>query len=133
MSHASSNVRGKAVPAQLRFLAIYNPSLGQTDETRLDQIVYYYDGTGKPTRKAGKDSSGASKAEENERLRHIGLAQGMVEFGKAFSKGEVVNAIETEKSKIILHELEAGWWILAVGENGTWNVTSANCRRSPST
>ncbi|KFX94224.1 hypothetical protein V490_04459 [Pseudogymnoascus sp. VKM F-3557] len=113
MSHASSNVRGKAVPAQLRFLAIYNPSLGQTDETRLDQIVYYYDGTGKPTRKAGKDSSGASKAEENERLRHIGLAQGMVEFGKAFSKGKAVDAIETEKSKIILHELEAGWWILA--------------------
>ncbi|KFZ19061.1 hypothetical protein V502_03846 [Pseudogymnoascus sp. VKM F-4520 (FW-2644)] len=113
MSHASSHVRGKAVPAQLRFLAIYNPSLGRTDETRLDQIVYYYDGTGKPTRKAGKDSPGGSKEEENERLRHIGFAQGMVEFGKAFSQGESVDAIETEKSKIILHELEAGWWILA--------------------
>ncbi|KFY43479.1 hypothetical protein V494_01962 [Pseudogymnoascus sp. VKM F-4513 (FW-928)] len=113
MSHASSHVRGKAVPAQLKFLAIYNPSLGRTDETRLDQIVYYYDGTGKPTRKVGKDNRGGSKEEENERLRHIGLAQGMVEFGKAFSQGEPVDSIETEKSKIILHELEAGWWILA--------------------
>ncbi|OBT73701.1 hypothetical protein VF21_06182 [Pseudogymnoascus sp. 05NY08] len=113
MSHASSHVRGKAIPAQLKFLAIYNPSLGRTDETRLDQIVYYYDGTGKPTRKAGKDSPGGSKEEENERLRHIGFAQGMVEFGKAFSQGESVDAIETEKSKIILHELEQGWWILA--------------------
>ncbi|OBT65339.1 hypothetical protein VE03_04649 [Pseudogymnoascus sp. 23342-1-I1] len=113
MSHASSHVRGKAIPAQLKFLAIYNPSLGRTDETRLDQIVYYYDGTGKPTRKAGKDSPGGSREEENERLRHIGLAQGMVEFGKAFSQGNSVDAIETEKSKIILHELEVGWWILA--------------------
>ncbi|OBT56046.1 hypothetical protein VE04_02981 [Pseudogymnoascus sp. 24MN13] len=113
MSHASSHVRGKAVPAQLKFLAIYNPSLGRTDETRLDQIVYYYDGTGKPTRKTGKDTLGGSKEEENERLRHIGFAQGMVEFGRAFSQGRSVDAIETEKSKIILHELEVGWWILA--------------------
>lgn len=119
MSHASSHVRGKAVPAQLRFLAIYNPSLGRTDETRLDQIVYYYDGTGKPARKGKKDSAGGSKEKENERLRHIGLAQGMVEFGKAFSQGESVDAIETEKSKIILHELEVGWWILAVSYDGT--------------
>lgn len=127
MSHASSHVRGKAVPAQLRFLAIYNPSLGRTDETRLDQIVYYYDGTGKPTRKAGKDSPRGSKEEENERLRHIGFAQGMVEFGKAFSQGESVDAIETEKSKIILHELEVGWWILAVSYDRTRNTTHTNC------
>ncbi|KFY27901.1 hypothetical protein V493_03228 [Pseudogymnoascus sp. VKM F-4281 (FW-2241)] len=112
MSYPSSHARGKAVPAQLKFLAIYNPSLGLTDETRLDQIAYFYDGTGKPTRKAG-NSTERSREEENERLRHIGLAQGMVEFGKAFSQGESVDAIETEKSKIILHELEAGWWILA--------------------
>ncbi|KAL5345982.1 hypothetical protein ACLOAV_009012 [Pseudogymnoascus australis] len=37
----------------------------------------------------------------------------MVEFGQAFSQGNSVDAIETEKSKIILHELEVGWWILA--------------------
>ena len=32
----------KAVPAQLGFLAIYNPSLGTTDETLEQQIVYYF-------------------------------------------------------------------------------------------
>ena len=78
MSHASSHVRGKAVPAQLRFLAIYNPSLGRTDETRLDQIVYYYDGTGKPARKGKKDSAGGSKEKENERLRHIEIGRAHV-------------------------------------------------------
>lgn len=33
---------------------------------------------------------------------------------RGFSNGEAVDAIETEKSRIILHELEPGWWILAV-------------------
>jgi hypothetical protein len=47
-------------------------------------------------------------------MRQIGLAQGMVEFGRSFSDGKSVDTIETEKSRIILHELEAGWWILAV-------------------
>jgi hypothetical protein len=31
-----------------------------------------------------------------------------------FSNGEAVDSIETEKSRIILHELEPDWWILAV-------------------
>ena len=31
-----------------------------------------------------------------------------------FSNGKAVDAIETEKSRIILHELEPDWWILAV-------------------
>ena len=30
-----------------------------------------------------------------------------------FSNGKAVDTIETEKSRIILHELETGWWILA--------------------
>ena len=32
-----------------------------------------------------------------------------------FSNGKAVDSIETEKSRIILHELEPNWWILAVG------------------
>lgn len=32
-----------------------------------------------------------------------------------FSNGKAVDSIETEKSRIILHELEPDWWILAVG------------------
>ena len=33
---------------------------------------------------------------------------------RSFSSGEPVDSIETEKSRIVLHELEEGWWILAV-------------------
>lgn len=120
MSQASGDLRKKIVPAQLGFLAIYNPSLGTTDETLNDQIVYYSSTEARRSkRKGAKGSSGGSKEEENDRLRHIGLAQGMVEFGKTFSEGKSVNSIETEKSRIILHELEAGWWILAVSEKCT--------------
>lgn len=102
----------KAVPAQLAFLAIYNPSLGTTDETLDDQIVYY---TSKDSRNKGRKRDDISKEEQNERLRQIGLAQGMVDFGKNFSEGRSVDTIETEKSRIVLYELEVGWWILAVG------------------
>jgi hypothetical protein len=117
MSHAAGDLRRKVVPAQLGFLAIYNPSLGTTDETLNDQIVYYSSAEKRRSkRRKAKDAPDATKEQENERLRHIGLAQGMVEFGKTFAEGKSVDAIETEKSRIILHELEAGWWILAVSE-----------------
>lgn len=108
----------KVVPAQVNFLAIYNPSLGTTDDTLDDQIVYY---SSPRTRKGyqhrrrhGKSPPELSQEEKNERLRQIGLAQGMVEFGRSFSEGKSVDTVETEKSRIILHELEAGWWLLAV-------------------
>ena len=110
----------KATPAQLGFLAIYNPSLGTTDETLENQIVYYSsaESRGDRTRQPGNSDTKAIqnsiREQSNERLRQIGLAQGMVEFGRSFSEGRSVDTIETEKSRIILHELEAGWWILAV-------------------
>ncbi|PVH80584.1 hypothetical protein DL98DRAFT_491007 [Cadophora sp. DSE1049] len=106
----------RVIPAQLGFLAIYNPSLGTTDETIEDQIVYYST-PGLPERSAKKGKKGVlddtAREENNEQLRQIGLAQGMVEFGRSFSDGTAVDTVETEKSRIILHELEAGWWILA--------------------
>ncbi|KAL7809211.1 hypothetical protein V8C44DRAFT_334810 [Trichoderma aethiopicum] len=37
----------------------------------------------------------------------------MVNFSRGFSDGAPVDAIETEKSRVIAHELEPGWWILA--------------------
>lgn len=105
------------MPAQLGFLAIYNPSLGTTDETLANQILYY---SSKETRRRwrrprsdGEVVQDISHEEKNERLRQIGLAQGMVEFGRSFSEGRSVDSIETEKSRIILHELELGWWLLA--------------------
>ncbi|RDL37940.1 uncharacterized protein BP5553_05373 [Venustampulla echinocandica] len=120
MSLAAEQLR-KTVPAQLGFLAIYNPSLGTTDETVADQIVYYtsQDHQDRKRRKqrvadastqAAKDAANQSR---NKQLRRIGLAQGMVEFGKSFADGTSIDTIETEKSRIILHEFEPGWWILA--------------------
>ena len=119
MSRAGDQQR-KAVPAQLGFLAIYNPSLGTTDETLAQQIVYY---SSTESREGAtilrnhddpKVSQDAIRERKNEQLRQIGLAQGMVEFGRSFSDGRAVDTIETEKSRIVLHELESGWWILAV-------------------
>ncbi|KAK4549750.1 hypothetical protein LTR36_005051 [Oleoguttula mirabilis] len=111
----------KVVPAQLAFLAIYNPSLGPTDETFADQCVFWYSRAAQEGRAAAKksgrgDAAAAERAareEENEKLRQIGLAQGIVGFARSFADGEPVDAIETEKSRVVLHELERGWWVLA--------------------
>jgi hypothetical protein len=116
----------KVVPAQLGFLAIYNPSLGTTDETLQNQIVYYSSPDAR--RRSGqrapqKPDEEALREENNEQLRQIGLAQGMVEFGRSFSDGRAVDTVETEKSRIVLHELEAGWWILAVCESNLRNCS----------
>jgi hypothetical protein len=76
-------------PAQLAFLAIYNPSLGPTEETFDQQLVFYYSRTAHEARAAARrsqrnDGAGgdALKAEENERLRQVGLAQGMLDFAR---------------------------------------------------
>lgn len=36
---------------------------------------------------------------------------------RSFSNGQAVDSIETEKSRIVLRELEKGWWILAVSRS----------------
>ncbi|TDZ25759.1 Vacuolar fusion protein CCZ1-like protein [Colletotrichum orbiculare MAFF 240422] len=108
---------GGIVPAHLGFLAIFNPSLGNTDDTLDDQIVYYSSlSTQRQKRRQrsrSKPTENLSQEERNERLRQIGLAQGMVEFSKSFSGGQSVDSIDTERSRVVLHELEPGWWILA--------------------
>ncbi|KAI0472873.1 hypothetical protein GGR56DRAFT_586869 [Xylariaceae sp. FL0804] len=105
------------VPAQLGFLAIYNPSLSATDDTLDDQIVYYASvntqSQKRRNRTRGKPTDDLSQDERNERLRQIGLAQGMVDFSRGFADGKPVDTIETEKSRVVLHELEPGWWMLA--------------------
>ena len=114
------------VPAQLGFLAIFNPSLGNTDETIDDQIVYYASVTTqtshhKRRRTRARPTQDISQEERNERLRQIGLAQGMASFSRGFAGGASVDAIDTEKSRVVLHELEPGWWILAVSlPNHLW-------------
>jgi hypothetical protein len=114
---------GGVSPAQLGFLAIFNPSLGNTDETIDDQIVYYAsvstqqelsERKRRKRRSRTHPTEGVSQEERHERLRQIGLAQGMASFSRGFADGAAVDSIDTEKSRVILHELEPGWWILAV-------------------
>ncbi|GAB0138412.1 hypothetical protein EsDP_00006647 [Epichloe bromicola] len=109
---------GAAVPAQLGFLAIFNPCLGNTDDTIDDQIVYYASETTQrvgikkgPTR--GRPTDAISQEERSERLRQIGLAQGMINFSRGFADGASLESVDTEKSRVITHELEPGWWVLA--------------------
>ena len=83
--------QSKVIPAQLSFLAIYNPALGLTDDTFPDQVVFYYSRAALDARLAAKKSArdedaasvgDALREAENEKLRQIGLAQGMVDFAK---------------------------------------------------
>ncbi|KAH8701471.1 hypothetical protein GQ44DRAFT_693264 [Phaeosphaeriaceae sp. PMI808] len=115
----SSTAIPKVVPAQLSFLALYNPSLGTSDETFHQQVVFYYSKATKVRDRLSRLSSHDTQAEhdlreqENEKLRQVGLAQGMVAFAKSFSNGAAVDSVETHKSRIVLYELEREWWILA--------------------
>lgn len=74
------------VPAQLAFLTIYNPSLGKTDETLEEQIVFYSSQSTRSRHNAGTSADnpalGEHKDDTNQRLRQVGLAQGMVNFAK---------------------------------------------------
>lgn len=74
------------VPAQLATLSIYNPSLGATDDTVRAQILYYYARTQRERKDAHKNETSAtadeSEEQTNQKLRQIGLAQGMVDFAK---------------------------------------------------
>lgn len=81
----SSTAVPRVVPAQLSFLAIYNPSLGRSDETFDRQIVFYYSRAAKTRSKLGHGDTQRAhelREQENEKLRQVGLAQGMVGFAK---------------------------------------------------
>jgi hypothetical protein len=94
-------------PASLSSLAIYNPSLGPTDETLLNQLVFY------------TSRLGNAAVSENEKLRQIGLAQGIAEFSRGFSATTTTGeknctCVETQRSRIVTLELEeGGWWVHA--------------------
>jgi hypothetical protein len=79
-----SAAEGKVVPAQLSFLAIYNPSLGITDDTFENQILFWWSKDSRARKKNAQDPQllRLSQEQENEKLRQIGLAQGMVDFAK---------------------------------------------------
>jgi hypothetical protein len=47
-------------------------------------------------------------------LRAIGLAQGIVQFARAFSPEAPLKEIRTQKGFTVPLEVEKGWWMLAV-------------------
>ncbi|KAL1612227.1 hypothetical protein SLS60_000451 [Paraconiothyrium brasiliense] len=86
----SSTAIPKVVPAHLSFLAIYNPKLGRSDETFHNQVVFYYSKAAKARSRLRENDTQAEhdlREQENEKLRQVGLAQGMVGFARSFSNG----------------------------------------------
>lgn len=81
---SQSSEENRVIPAQLDFLAIYNPTFSTSDETLNDQIVYYYSRRSRKRDRDAKPKSAVDTADDeaNERLRQIGLAQAMVSFAK---------------------------------------------------
>lgn len=75
------------IPAQPSFLAIYNPRLSSGEDSLEEQIVFYSSKAARSRSKSkGTSTDPASPADNgddvNERLRQVGLAQGMVNFAK---------------------------------------------------
>lgn len=95
------------IPAQLSFLAIYNPLLGPTDESIGDQVVFYTSRTEQSRRNersvVGSDDANSTEG-QNERLRQIGLAQGMVSFSRFGSQ----RLQRLKKAELVLQELFQG-------------------------
>lgn len=89
--------RKSVSPASLSFLAIYNPSLSRDDETLHEQIVYYYSEASKAfqgLRVSGDVETSKTREDLYERLRQVGLAQGIVEFAKCFHLAPGANGIQ---------------------------------------
>ena len=90
-----------AIPAHLSFLAIFNPSLGKTDDSLKEQIVFY-SSVGRRARRGRKNESAsdheAEREEEHEQLRQVGLAQGMVDFAKWVGPNCTVTIVSHRKS-----------------------------------
>ena len=113
---------GRVIPAQLSYTTIFCPRLGATEETFRDQLVFYHSRRATSKRRRGANAEITvdnqnerfPQDEDNEKLRKIGLAQAMVNFAQNFSAGKPVESIETEKTRAVIHQLEKGWWLVAV-------------------
>lgn len=86
MSASSASSEASSItPADLSFLTIYNPSLADKDDNLQDQIVFYAsrDSLARRRRRDHGDADDpTSHEDENEKLRQVGLAQGMVSFAR---------------------------------------------------
>lgn len=84
------------IPAKLKYLCIFNPSLGQTQEELPRQILYYH---------------GDAPTTDNERLRQVGLAQGLVEFARELSDGGKLRFVDSTKTRSVVVNLVDNYWI----------------------
>lgn len=100
--------------AFLSSLYIYNPSLGQTDNTVHEQLIFHYTPPLPPTNAPAAVNPATASQELDKRLRAIGLAQGIVQFARAFSPEAPVQEVRTHKGFTVPLEVERGWWMLAV-------------------
>ena len=100
-----------AIPAQLAYLTIYNPSLARTDEQLEDQVVYYTSKRSRSRRKhrrnTGLDDVGDGDRKD-EKLRQIGLAQGMVEFAKYNCHLQIVTWTNAKRLRFSVEALRMG-------------------------
>ena len=73
------------IPAHLDTLAIFSPDLGQSEATEQDQVIFYYsrrfDQNQRKRFQDGKTED-VEHGENQVKLRHIGLVQGMVSFAR---------------------------------------------------
>lgn len=96
----------------LSSLYIYNPVLGKTDETVHEQLVFHYSLDTKGGPSSGEFPSKSPNLHRE--LRATGLAQGIIEFARAFSPNAPLREIRTHKGFSVALEAEKNWWILAV-------------------
>jgi len=103
--------------AFLSSLYIYNSSLGQADSTVHEQLIFHYTPSPPTTNASPKPlplASSTASQELDKQLRAIGLAQGIVQFARAFSPDAPVQEVRTQKGFTVPLEVEKGWWMLAV-------------------
>ncbi|KAI9362326.1 hypothetical protein BD770DRAFT_418570 [Pilaira anomala] len=86
---------GKNSPI-LSYFCVYNPSLGQTEETTKDQILYY---TAKKVVPA------------DVKMKQIGLAQALVNFTSTFSPSQPTQNVHSQKNRMVFLQPEPGFWI----------------------
>ncbi|CAJ0883876.1 10145_t:CDS:2 [Entrophospora sp. SA101] len=85
-----------SVPPCLSYFCIYNPTLGPTEETQKDQILYY---------------TSRKQVPLDTTIRQIGLAQGIVNFTKIFSPTKPCENVHTQKNRLAFYEAEPNYWI----------------------
>ncbi|CAG8493883.1 6887_t:CDS:10 [Ambispora leptoticha] len=97
---STSNTQASASPnsasPSLSYFCIYNPSFGSTEETQVNQIIYYVARTTVPM---------------DVKMRQIGLAQGLVNFSRVFSPDKPCENVHTQKNRLAFYEPEPNYWI----------------------